>query len=228
MRNIKIHYLFILLFANVTLLTEARATRLSEMTALANRNERVQETLSYLHRHVLATSQGICATHVRKAYMASGLIHSHPGIEYAKNYHPYFLANGWKNVLAEEQALKVDLFQSPPGCAVVYDAIDSKNDRNGHIGHIEVKTNHLNRNGFISDYFSKVPRSGLVCISQGKKVKRLRTFTARKGSPHYSGNQVVKVYIEVTLCNEYSDRGSFVSDEFTNRKASGVFCKLEN
>jgi len=216
-----------LLLSNSLLLPQAYAGTIQEKGALYEQDPKVQKTLNHLHNKVLSKSQGLCATYVREGYMASGLIHSHPGISYAKNYHPYFLAEGWSNVLTNN-SIKNDLFLSPAGCAVVYDAIDPKNDRNGHIGHIEVRTKHKKGNGFISDYFSKNPRSGLVCVKPGKKVRKLRTFTARSGSPYFTANKAILRYIEVTLCDEYSSRGAVESDEFINRKATGVFCKLEN
>jgi hypothetical protein len=224
----RITYLLLrLVLSNTLLLPQAYAGQLAERGAQYEQDPKVQKTLNFLHNKVLSTSQGLCATYVREGFMASGLIDSHPGISYAKNYHPYFISEGWSNVLLEV-SVKKDLFKSPAGCAVVYDAIDPKNDRNGHIGHIEVRTKHKKGNGFISDYFSKNPRSGLECIRPGKKVKKLRTFTARSGSPYFTANKAILRYIEVTLCDEYSSRGAIESDEFTNRKATGVFCKMEN
>ncbi len=215
------------ILSNSLMLSPAYAGNLEEMISSYEEDPRVQKTLSHLHKRVLSQSKGLCATYVREGYMASGLIQSHPGISYAKNYKPYFDSEGWTNLLLDE-SFKNDLFQSPAGCAVIYDAIDPKNDRNGHIGHIEVRTKHKKGNGFISDYFSSKPRSGLECIKPGKKVKKLRTFTSRKGSPHFTANKLITRYIEVTLCEEYSSRGAVVSDEFINRAATGVFCKLEN
>lgn len=222
-----IHQLLRLFLSNTLLLPQAYAGKILERGAAYEQDSKVQKTLNHLHNKVLSTSQGLCATYVREAYMVSGLIHSHPGISYAKNYYPYFQAEGWRNVLTDSN-VKNDLFQSPAGCAVVYDAIDPKNDRNGHIGHIEVRTKHKKGNGFISDYFSKNPRSGLECLKPGKKVRKLRTFTARSGSPYFTANKAILRYIEVSLCEEYSSRGAIESDEYINRKATGVFCKFEN
>lgn len=197
----------------------------------------VVETVRTLRKNVLNSSKGLCAKYVRLGFMASGLIPTHPGISYAKNYTPYFNKERWTNLFSSKTSndwsrkIHKDLFNAPSGCAVVYDAIDARNDRNGHIGHIETRvknTSNTSRWGFISDYFEGNSRAGLKCVKKGKTVKRLKVFTARGSSPYYKGGKRIKTYINVTTCAKYSSAASTVSDEWKNRKVIGVHCKLRS
>lgn len=190
-------------------------------------SEAVKITLNYLHKNVLPASKGACAAYVRKGYTASGLFSGPTGIEYAKDYHPFLLREGWTDLFAPNaSSLRADLNMTPSGCAVVYSAIDPQNDRNGYIGHIEVRTKRKTP-GYISDYFSVNPRTGLECEKKGTVSKKLRTFVARSSSPFHKAGKKVQIYINVTNCHKYSNKGASISDEFLNRKVTGVFCKLE-
>jgi hypothetical protein len=202
----------------------AFADDLSEKISRYESSQGVKKTLNHLHNNVLASSEGMCATYVRKGYQASGLFSGSPGINYAKDYKPFFQNEGWTDLFSN---VKSDLNNTPSGCAVVYDGINPKNDRNGYIGHIEVRTKGRKASGYISDYFSQNPRTGLECVKKGKVVKKLKTFTARDSSPFHKAGKTVSVYINVTTCAQYSKKGAIVSDEFLNRKVIGVFCKLD-
>lgn len=200
------------------------------------RHPMVEETLKKMKSSAFKSSKGMCAKHVRQGYMESGLITSHPGINYAKNYHEYFTKESWTNLFSREtnknwnSKLKVDLLDTPSGCAMVYDSINPRNDRNGEIGHIEIRikpTTTSKNDGVISDYFSTAPRTGYNCIQEGKVSKRLRVFKARKSSTLYKSGALVKKYVNVTECEKYSKTASHISDEWTNRKLKGVFCKLQ-
>lgn len=203
----------------------------SKLASYEKRSD-VLKSVERIKRIVLPASKGLCAKHVRLGYMYSGLIPSHPGINYAKNYVPYFDRNGWTNLYSQKKnptwnkKLNSNMFNTPSGCAAVYGAIDERNDRNGHIGHIEMRIKG-SKWGFISDYYSPDPRTGKKCLQKGKVVTRLRTFTARSGSPYYKSGQRVKKYIKVTTCNRFSTKeASAIGDEFNNRKIIGVHCKL--
>jgi len=220
------------LFAGISMTTNAS---INNDILTYEKSRPVATTVRTLRKNVLGRSKGLCAKYVRLGFMASGLIPSHPGISYAKDYTPYFNKEGWTNLFSSETSgnwskkIDKDLFNTPSGCAVVYDAIDARNDRNGHIGHIETRvknTSNTSRWGFISDYFEGNSRAGLKCIKKGKTVKRLKVFTARGSSPYYKGNQRVKKYINVTTCAKYSKAASTMSDEWKNRKVKGVHCKL--
>ena len=185
----------------------------------------VRKTLIYMDQNVLEASQGLCARYVRLGFMSSHMI-SFPGIDYAKDYLPFFNREGWTN-LFNSSAIMSDLNNTPAGCAITYGAINPQNDRNGYIGHIEVRTKGLKKSGFISDYFSSNPRTGLECVQKGRVVTKTRVFIVRNSSPYErAGSKVVK-NIQVTTCDKYSSRGALVSDEFLNRKVIGISCKLD-
>ncbi len=212
----------------MTFTTTILAGDLQERIKEFESSAKVQTTLRHMHSHVLKSSKGLCATFVRQGYQASGLFEGHPGISNAKDYKPFFEKEEWTNLLGQKHfSVSSDLYNSPAGCAVVYDAINPRNDRNGYIGHIETRTKRGKANGFISDYYSNYPRSGLECVKSGKVIKRLRTFKARESSPYHKDNQNVRIHINVTSCDEYSARGATMSDEFINRKVIGVFCRPE-
>lgn len=185
----------------------------------------VKKTLTYMHNNVLASSTGQCAAFVRKGFMNSGMM-SYPGIDYAKDYLPFLTREGWTNIFSS-QKVKSDLNTTPAGCAIIYDAINPQNDRNGYIGHIEVRTKGVRSTGYISDYFSSEPRTGLACDKKGKVITRTRTFIARDSSPYHKGGSKVVKNIQVTTCDKYSTRAAIIADEYTNRKVIGVSCKFE-
>lgn len=209
----------------------AQAGLQSKIENYENRED-VLSSVARIKKIVLPRSKGLCAKHVRLGYMYSGMIPSHPGINYAKNYQPYFERQGWTNLYSQKtnssykRELDQNLFKTPSGCAVVYSAIDARNDRNGHIGHIEMRIKG-SKWGFISDYYSPDPRTGKKCLRPGAVVTRLKTFTARRGSPYYKKGQRVKRYIKVTTCDKYSTKAAAaVGNEFNNRKVIGVNCKF--
>lgn len=213
-------------------LTSAAHAGLQEKIESYEARSDVQSSVSYIKKIVLPSSKGLCAKHVRLGYMHSGLIPSHPGINYAKDYLPYFDRQGWSNLYSSKsnasykKVLDENLFKAPSGCAVVYSAIDPRNDRNGHIGHIEMRIKG-SKWGFISDYYSPDPRTGKKCVKPGKVITRLKTFTARSGSPYYKKGQRVERYIKVTTCDKYStNAASTTGNEFNNRKVIGVNCKF--
>lgn len=219
----------LLMFA---LLSGSAYASLDSKIASYEKRSDVLKSVARMKQIVLPRSKGLCAKYVRLGYMYSGLIPSHPGINYAKDYLPYFDRQGWTNLfdqkknLTYRKKLQDNLFNAPSGCAAVYKAIDPRNDRNGHIGHIEMRIKG-NKWGFISDYYSPDPRTGKKCLKEGKVVTRLRTFTARSGSPYYKSKQRVKKYIKVTTCSKYSTKeASAVGDEFNNREIIGIHCKL--
>ncbi len=215
--------LVILLFLSAT----AHAGLQSKIESYESRSD-VLSSIARIKKIVLPRSKGLCAKHVRLGYMYSGMIPSHPGINYAKNYQPYFERQGWSNLYSAtyKKQLDANLFKTPSGCAVVYSAIDARNDRNGHIGHIEMRIKG-SKWGFISDYYSPDPRTGRKCLKPGKVITRLKTFTARSGSPYYKKGQRVKRYIKVTTCDKYStNAASAIGNEFNNRKVIGVNCKF--
>jgi hypothetical protein len=184
----------------------------------------VKKTLSHMHKIVLPASQGKCASFVRQGYMASGMM-GYPGIGYAKDYLPFLNQEGWTNLVTHPN-VREDLNQTPSGCAIIYAAINPENDKNGYIGHIEVRTKGIKANGYISDYYSRNPRTGLECIQKGKVTTKTRVFIARNSSPFHRGGAKVVKNIKVTSCNKFSTRGALVSDEFLNRKVIGVSCKF--
>jgi hypothetical protein len=218
----------IMLLTITSLYSISANANLDKKIATYEKSSKVTKTIKKLRRNVLGKSKGLCAKYVRLGFMASGLIPSHPGINYAKNYKPYFNKNGWTDLASAKKskkwssAIRKDLFKSPNGCAVVYEAINPANDRNGHIGHIEtrVKDGSSKRWGFISDYYSSNPRTRLNCIRKGKKKNRVKVFTSR------STKKRVKRKIAVTECKKHSKSGAFVSDEWVNRRVISVHCKL--
>ena len=107
--------------------------------------------------------------------------------------------------------VRTNLDKIPQGCAVVYDALNPRKDRNGYIGHIETRTRYGKRNGYISDYYSSKPRTGKVCLKEGIKVRRVRTFTARKSSPYHRAGRVSEV-IHVTECLKFGKAGATIGD----------------
>jgi hypothetical protein len=197
---------------------------LTEKVKAYEASQPVKKTLTFMHNNVLDASEGKCASYVRQGYMAGGMM-QYPGIDYAKDYLPFLTRSGWTNLVTSAK-VKSDLHLAPKGCAIIYEAINPQNDRNGYIGHIEVRTKGIGNDGYISDYFSQNPRSGLECIKKGKVIVKTITFTARDSSPfHRAGSKVIKK-INVTTCNQYSNKGALVSDEAKNRKVVGVSCKL--
>ena len=186
----------------------------------------VKKTLIYMHQNVLDASAGLCAGYVRKGYMSSHMITHYPGIDYAKDYLPFFNKEGWTNLFSNPM-IQSDLNNTPSGCAVIYSAINPENDRNGYIGHIEVRTKGVKENGFISDYFSHNPRTGLECEKKGKVITKTRVFIARDSSPYQRGGSKVVKNINVTSCDQFSSKAALVSDEFLNRKVIGVSCKFD-
>ena len=220
--------LIILLF----LASAADAAGLQSKINQYEKRKDVLQSIARIKKIVFPRSKGLCAKHVRLGYMYSGMIPSHPGINYAKNYKPYFDRQGWTNLYDKKEnaswrkKLDDNMFNTPSGCAAVYSAIDGRNDRNGHIGHIEMRIKG-SKWGFISDYYSPDPRTGKKCLKKGRVITRLRTFTARRGSPYYKKGQRVKRYIKVTTCDKYSTKAAAsIGDEFNNRKIIGVHCKF--
>jgi hypothetical protein len=207
----------------------AAAASLDSLISSYEKSSKVRQTTRELRNNKLARSKGLCAKYVRLGYMASGLIPSHPGISYAKNYKGYFDQNNWTDLFNGSSwmsKVRSDLFKTPNGCAVVYDALNPVNDRNGHIGHIETRLKEGGSGswGFISDYYSANPRTGLECTKKGAKKRRRIEFNSRKESA-YKGKRA-KIYIEYTPCLANSNKGAIISDELKNRKVIGVHCKL--
>jgi hypothetical protein len=219
--------LAIILFVNiVSYVAYGQDTNLSEKIKRYEASKSVKDTLTHMHKKVLSASKGMCASFVRQGYMASGMIKRSPGINYAKDYHPYFNEENWTDIFNTSN-VKLDLNATPAGCAIVYDAIDPQNDRNGYIGHIEVRTKGFKESGYISDYFSRNPRTGLECEKKGKVVSKTRVFIARDSSPFHRGGAKITKSIKVTTCLKYSSKGAIVGDEFINRKVIGVSCKFD-
>ncbi len=127
--------------------------------------------ISYAQANKRSASTGMCLRYVKLAMLHGGkFFQSYPQEVAARNFGPQMKAVDFENILEYPEyrrAILGDMRKIPVGCVAVYGYININADRNAKYGHIEVRTT----NGFVSDYFSALPRTGSWTSSAARNRK---------------------------------------------------------
>ncbi len=113
-------------------------------------DKRIDYMINYAEKNKEPKSTGWCYRYVKKALQASGLASKYLEGASAKNAGGPLKAEGFKNLMDVPKGVNKikSPYNAPMGAILVYSG--------GEHGHIEIKT----KNGFISDYESKMARTG--------------------------------------------------------------------
>lgn len=205
----------------------------SELDAAIERysnSKQVSRMLTYMWGRKFGRAQGRCAEYTREGMQYAGILNHHPGINYARDYHPYMSTIGFTNIYDKNkypkwhEKLQDDFFNVPNGCIAIYDGIVDKYDRNGPVGHIEARIKQGTW-GFISDYFKTYPRTGYKCEKWGRERYAHRSFRSRTSS-RFRGKRI-SVKIKFRKCVQHdTSKGAYISDAYDNRVVRAVYCKL--
>jgi hypothetical protein len=135
---------------DLTIVTQERINAYSE-------SQYVKDLISAAMSRKYSASEKICYKRVKEALISSRLIDEYHNEKSAFNAGKHLIRDGFVNLMdpANKTGDKVkpitNAYDAPKGSILVYDGGDD--------GHIEIKVGDAGQGGFVSDYYSEVPRT---------------------------------------------------------------------
>ncbi len=144
----------------------AGLTPLKAVAASYSNDPHTKKMLKALLRSASRKSGGYCYRKVKQGMLFGGVTdHYYAGISPAATAAKQLKKDGFTNLLDNPQ-YKKDLMKNPKlapnGAIMVYSG--------GKYGHIEVRVDDGNKNGFVSDYFNRRARTGDTGNGRGRKL----------------------------------------------------------